>query len=173
MALISFHLGTIHDFQYIGERLDLDITLSAGVRGYNLTRKDALQVWDSLGEMYCSHFDAIVVIDTVASGGRPFMEAFTQLPGATASCRTRTIIMLVTNRFDYKLYGSSEYYDTVQKSLKVNRIKWAQVRAGGMLLTRSLKHCESVRCCIRGFCCHPVAEQSLRAILHGAPQHQI
>lgn len=146
VALLTAHPGTINDFKYVAERLGLDVTISDGYRGipglkaYVISREEALGVWSSLGELYCKHYDAIVVSDTVPAGGRSFLEAFTRIPGIAEKCRTRRVVMHVTNRFDFGNYGDSTFYETVQASLSVDKIRWAQVNV--MCLAWAVKGCE-------------------------------
>ena len=135
VALLTAHPGTINDFNYVAQQLGLDVTISDGYRGipglkaYVISREDALGVWSSLGQLYCKHYDAIVISDTVPAGGRPFLEAFTRIPGLPDKCRARRVVMHVTNRFDFGNYGDASFYETVQASLAVDKIRWAQARA--------------------------------------------
>lgn len=126
VGLISWHRGTIQEFKYVAQQLGVELTVSWPVHGYCPSRGDSLEVWQWLGEMYCKHYDAIVVIDTVPAGGRPFMEAFAHYPAVAAACRARRVVMLLSQRFDFDLIGDRDYYSTVQESLKVEKIVWAQ-----------------------------------------------
>lgn len=117
---LSHHYGCLKDHQYVCKELGLELTnvfslwdtvLPKG--SFHMTQELSKSIWRN-NEKYFQSFDFIITSDT-APLSRIVLENFDKFDG--------TLIIWVSNRFDYDMSGDLSYYDLFKKYINHSRVK--------------------------------------------------
>ena len=117
---LSHHYGCLKDHQYVCKELGLELTnvfslwdtvLPKG--SFHMTQELAKSIWKN-NEKYFQSFDFIITSDT-APLSRIVLENFDKFDG--------TLIIWVSNRFDYNMSDDLSYYDLFKKYITHPRVK--------------------------------------------------
>jgi len=117
---LSHHYGCLKDHQYVCKELGLELTSVFSLwdtvipkGSFRMTQELANSIWEK-NEKYFQSFDFITTSDT-APLSRIVLENFDKFDG--------TLIVWVSNRFDYDMNGDMPYYDLFRKYINHPRVK--------------------------------------------------